>query len=398
VKKISSILPGILWNRILLITLILAAEGWSLQAKNADSTALFTPRLLLQTGYIIKNYPAFPSRSASLLGQFDIGFQTLGRRHWQSAMRWPEAGISLVGGTLGNGQVLGNVTGMMPYLRWRITSHQGWHLHLKAGLGFAWFTNPFNEITNPGNTLMGSSLANMTQLATGVSIPAGRRLEFDAGISFFHFSNGHTHLPNLGINMPCIYAGLRLKPAKGNQPPRYIVPDTLPQRFQMVFEMTGGIHEFGESTEPTDGARYSIYGAAVGIRWLPSHFHTFTASIEWNYYSGFYDFAVLNHMSEEQTWLYASTIVVYAGHEFMLGHMGIDTRLGIYLYNPFRHDYYKNITQTSEGAKLISSNKLGFNWYVWNPSTAKFNVRLGIYIKANLGQADYTGAGVSIIF
>lgn len=391
-------MPGIIRVQTLLTTLALIASSEVLNAQQADSTALFTPRLSVQTGYIIKNYPSFPSRSASLLGQFDAGFQTLGRRHWQSAMRWPEAGVSLVAGSLGNQQVLGNAAGLMPYLGWRLTNHDGWHLYLKAGLGFAWITNPYNEITNPENTLIGSYLTNMTQLAAGASVPVGKQLALDAGLSFFHFSNGHTHLPNLGINMPCVYAGLRLNPAKGDKPPRYSTPDTLPDRFQMVVEMTGGIHQFGESTEPTGGPVYPVYGASIGIRWLPSQLHTFTASVEWDYYSGFYDFAVLNRMSGSQTWLYASTIVVYAGHEFILGHFGIDTRMGVYLFNPFRHDYSQDITKTSEGGKLYSSNKLGFNWYLWNPAMAKVNIRLGIYIKANLGQADYTCAGISFIF
>ncbi|PKP23762.1 MAG: hypothetical protein CVU06_06615, partial [Bacteroidetes bacterium HGW-Bacteroidetes-22] len=228
--------------------------------------------------------------------------------------------------------------------------------------------------------------------------PLNKKIQIETGFSFVHFSNGHTRLPNLGINMPCLFAGLKLKTEKLNSAPRYMHPDTLPDRYQMVVELLGGRHEFGESTEPTGGISYPVYGLGLGIRWLPSRLHTFTASIEWNYYSSFYDFTILNRMTDHQQWLYASTIIFYAGHEFILGHLGLDTRIGFYLHNPFRQDYEANILKSEGGTKLINSNKLGFNWYLFDPATSIWNLRFGIYIKANLGQADYTGVGLSLIF
>lgn len=352
----------------------------------------------LHTGIILKNYPTFPSRSIAVLGQLNLGQQTFGYKKWQSDVLFPESGLSVVAGSLGNQHVLGNVLGLMPYLMWRVNHSTSWDLSFRLGMGFAWFTNPYHEISNPENTLMGSSLANMTQVAVIAGVPLNNQLKFETGFSFVHFSNGHTRLPNLGINMPCFFAGIKLKTDKVSNRNRFIHPDTLPDRYQMVVELLGGIHEFGESTEPTGGISYPIYGFSMGIRWLPSRLHTFTASIEYNYYSSFYDFSVLNHLADHQEWLYASTIIVYAGHEFILGHLGLDTRIGIYVHNPFRKDYDSKILQVGEGGKLINSNKLGFNWYIFDPINASWNLRIGVYIKANLGQADYAGAGLAIIF
>lgn len=352
----------------------------------------------LHTGIILKNYPVFPPRSMAFLGQFNLGKQTFGYKSWQSDMIFPETGLSVVAGILGNQHALGNVIALLPYLGWRINHSTSWELNLRIGMGFAWFTNPYNEINNRENTLMGSSLANMTQIAVIAGVPLNDKLHFETGFSFVHFSNGHTRLPNLGINMPCLFAGIKLKPDKVNNTNRYKHPDTLPDRYQMVVELLGGMHEFGESTEPTGGISYPVYGFGLGIRWLPSRLHTFTASVEYNYYSSFYDFTVLNHLTDHQEWFYASTIIIYTGHEFILGHLGLDTRIGFYLHNPFRKDYEAKILQIDEGAKLINSNKLGFNWYLFDPTVASWNLRIGIYIKANLGQADYTGAGLSLIF
>lgn len=351
------------------------------------------------TGRIVKNYPAFPDRGYALLGEVSLGFQTRGRQYWHRAIRFPEAGVSFLGGALGNTEVLGQVAAFSPYLQWKLNQSTLWHLHLKVGLGFAWFTHPFNETTNPANTLMGSSLANVTQASLGMALPVNRTFQFTAGISMFHFSNGHTQLPNLGINMPCLYAGLKF----GEHLPRItevnqLRADTTPDRYQMVVEVTGGYHEFGESTEPVGGATCPVYGLAAGIRWLPDKLHVFSLTTEWNYYTSFRDFAVLNNMVASQTWLYASTFVLYAGHEYMLGHFAIDTRVGLYLYNPFRHDYQQKILDQSGGARLYNSNKLGLNWYFFSPEKKQANIRAGIYIKANLGQADYAAASLAFIF
>jgi hypothetical protein len=365
---------------------------------SSDSTSWIVPSFFVHSGQIIKNYPEFPERKAAVLGEVALGFRYRENKYWHQAMRFPEAGLSVTGGLLGNASVLGSVIALNPYLKWKLNRSRSWHLHLKTGLGFAWFFNPYNEVKNPGNTLAGSSLANITQASVGATVPISSRWNFTAGVSMFHFSNGHTRLPNLGINLPCFFAGLSGRNPSNEHPyPRKSEPDSAKSRFQMMVEWVGGLHEFGESTEPTGGASYPVYGLAIGFRWLPDKLHAFTASAEWNYYSSFRDFAVLNHMATGQLWLYSSTAVVYAGHEYLLGHLAIDTRIGFYVYNPFRSDYDQKILKQSSGAKLYNTNKLGLNWYFRDPGAKDFNIRLGLYIKANLGQADYASASVALI-
>lgn len=367
------------------------------QTEKNDSASVFVPGVSVHGGRIIRNYPDFPDHQVAGLAQLDVGFQTRGHRPWQADMRYPETGATLVVGSLGNAEVLGTVVGVMPYLSWKLNGSRKWALNMKAGLGFAWFNNPYHEISNPRNTLMGSSFSNITQLSLSAMVGISRYLYLDAGFSFFHFSNGHTRLPNLGINMPTLFTGIRLR-LPGNDPDhRYPHPDTATKRYQMVVELLGGRHEFGESTEPVGGISYPVYGLGLGLRWLPARLHVFTASVEWNYYASFRDFATLNLMTDHQMWLYASTVSLYAGHEFMMGRLSIDTRVGFYLFNPFRTDYRHRFQQTEGGAKLINTNKLGINWYLRPPASARVNVRVGMYIKANLGQADYAGVGISLV-
>lgn len=368
------------------------------QVRKNDTSSVFMPGVRVHGGTILRNYPDFPDHQVAALVQFDAGFQTRGHQAWQADMRYPEAGVSLVAGSLGNADVLGMVTGVMPYLGWKLNSSLRWDLNLKAGLGFAWFNKPFHEITNPENTLMGSPFSNITQLSLSAMAALGHGVFIDGGFSFFHFSNGHTRLPNVGINMPTLFAGIKMKWPGDEINARYRHPDTAAMRYQMVVEFLGGRHEFGESTEPVGGISYPVYGLGLGLRWLPSRLRAITVSAEWNYYASFRDFAVLNRMVDHQVWLYASTVSLYAGHEFMMGRMSIDTRVGLYLFNPFRTDYQRRFQNGGGGAKLLNTNKLGINWYLRSPAAAHVNLRVGLYIKANLGQADYAGVSVSAVF
>ena len=96
--------------------------------------------------------------------------------------------------------------------------------------------------------------------------------------------------------------------------------------------------------------------------------------------------------------LNASTFVLYFGHEFMAGHIGIDTRIGAYLFNPFRKRYTRQILDQKYDGRLFNSNKLGVNYYLFNTKRGGGNLRLGLYIKANMGQADFVEWQVGWLF
>jgi hypothetical protein len=47
---------------------------------------------------------------------------------------------------------------------------------------------------------------------------------------------------------------------------------------------------------------------------------------------------------------------------------------------------------------LFNSNKLGVNYYLFNTKRGGGNLRLGLYIKANMGQADFVEWQVGWLF
>ena len=85
-------------------------------------------------------------------------------------------------------------------------------MNVKLGTGFAWFTNPYDKIDNTENKLVGSHITNATELSLAVWFAFLPEWRIEAGTSFLHFSNGHTSIPNLGLNDVTAKVGIMYTP------------------------------------------------------------------------------------------------------------------------------------------------------------------------------------------
>lgn len=159
-----------------------------------------------------------------------------------------------------------------------------------------------------------------------------------------------------------------------------------------------GMHEFGETTKPTDGRKYPIYGASIFLSRISGVIHCWSIGLTWNYYTSFYDFIKAEELFNTHERWKASTLILFGGHEFLAGHVGIDTRVGLYLFNPFRNKYSKEIIHQVEHLKLWNTNRLALNFYLYEPSHRASNAWIGMYIKANAGQADFAGFSAGFRF
>lgn len=84
----------------------------------------------------------------------------------------------------------------------RVSLNYEWNL----GMAFGW--NAYDEETNPENRVIGSKVTAYIDADLYVRWMLSRHLDFNAGISLSHFSNGNTAYPNLGLNTGGIRLGL----------------------------------------------------------------------------------------------------------------------------------------------------------------------------------------------
>jgi len=121
------------------------------------------------------------------------------------------------------------------------------------------------------------------------------------------------------------------------------------------------------------------------------------AGIYTNYYTSFYDYIISQEFYASKQRIKSFTFVAFLGHEYFIGKVGFVIQGGIYLYNPFKRDYvnltYEKIS-IGRQLKLINTNKLGLQYYFCNPMKSnKHKLFIGMFIKANLGQADFFEMG-----
>lgn len=389
-NQFKSIFQFRLFLTILYLVTILG-QAITATAQNNNGWNLYTG---IATGNIVKNYPSFPDYGLSLFAVTELMKQTDGSKDWHKPYFFPQTGIRIIYGNTGNNKIFGHTLALMPQLSLCLAQGTNYKLLLKLSSGLAWFSKPFHYQSNPANTLIGSSLTNISCANLCGMYSLTDSWSLSGGASIYHFSNAHTQLPNVGMNIPIAEVGIIRHFYYGSPVPKK-APDTVKTRitWQKNIRIICGWHEMGETTTPTNGIKYPVYGLGFGLNRNHSDIHRWYAGIEYNYYTSFRDY-ITHQELYKNVLLNSSTGLIYIGHEFVLGHIGLDTQCGLYLWNPLITDRYSK----SDFLKTISSNKLGINYYFSELMSARYNAYLGIHIKANFGQADYLSFTCGILF
>ena len=371
-----------------------------LQITNGQNAPGNSQNLIIEnrfhSGKIVKNYPSFPERSLSWIYEFNLSKQTTGENSWHVNYGYPRIGLSVFCGSLGNTDILGNVTGLVPNMNLHLIKGKNWQTRMTLGCGFAYFQKPYDSVNNAENILIGSKITNYSFATLSFNRKINQRLVFTSGISAMHCSNGHYQVPNLGMNIIAVSMGLKYFPRKipvFEPEPKSMKPEN---DLKLNFRTSLGVHEFARTLGPVGGPKYSVYCGSVFLSkrfgWISNVHAGFTGK----YYTNFYEFITENNFYEDKHHLKSTVITFFLAHEFMIDRFSLLTQGGIDLHNPFFKDYDKleNIKMTTfRFLETYISTRLGFQYYLL-PINNRFNIYTGIYIKANFGQADFIAANI----
>ncbi len=354
----------------------------------------------LHSGVIINNYiywDSFPSRNPSALLELQFGKQTVGEKNWQQHYGFPQVGVSLIGGYLGNTEELGQTVGIIPTLTLNTKNTKKWSLKLKMGLGFAYFSQPYNIDNNRTNILIGSHITNMSIAQLYFRRMLSDNMDFHFGASVIHASNGHYQLPNVGANMVNLNAGVKYYFAKRQNTYYADTSKTRDKRLSYGFRFGYGMHEFGNERGPVNKGKYPITDMAFYIKKPMGKLGNAQLGLGYKYYQSHHDKILEDNTFSENINLKASVFTVFLAYEFEMGQMSLLAQGGINVYNPFwkrftqliRDDwtFYKQV----EG---IVSTRLGLQYYFLDKTKYKHNIYTGIYIKANMGGADFAAVNI----
>lgn len=385
-------------NRICLVVIFFSIKIYS---QDSLPKATFAPSFNLYVGYIPKTYPIAPKTNYAALASLGIMWQFNGLDKWHQLYRYPKAGFELFFSDFGNPTELGYNVGFVPTLQ--LTNRKPKvKLIGKYGFGISYFNKPYNPISNTKNFYIGTNLTYMVTLNFLKEKKLNKNLLFTYGLSVVHGSNGHTQLPNVGINLFTAQAGIRFNKSQGTYTQQLI-----PQKNKLSYavKLGLGMHEFGSTEKAIGGPKYPSYHLSLWANKPFKYIHTWQAGLTLAYYTSFYDYITSQQTYTVNQKLKAFTAIAFVGHEFIFGKFSVCAQLGLYLYNPFfikQKQLEGSWNIFSEKIEAFSTNRFGLLYYPLKKRNTlnKLNnqLQLGAFIKANLAQADVFEYSVGWVF
>jgi len=361
----------------------------------------FSPAVNLQIGYLPKTYPIAPTSPYAAISSVELFWKFNGKDKWHQYYNHPRGGVELVYAYLGNPSELGNAIGVIPCME-MTTKNETSKWRFKMGFGISYFNKPFDPVSNPNNYYIGSSFVNMTHFSFRREKRLNTKLSFLYGLSIMHSSNGHTTLPNVGLNMFTLDAGLYF--SKEEKKRTYLI-DTDERKWSYTFKLGLGKHEFGETEKAVGGPNYPSYHLSAYVNRSFKRIHQLQLGVVLGYYNSYYDYITSQEVYASSQRLRSSTAIAFIGHEFIFGKFGLSTQAGIYVYNPF-YVKLKKLQgiwgSTSEKLEAVITNRLGLNYYPFKKANTLNDIKnqfsMGVFIKTNLAQADLFEYAMSFTF
>jgi hypothetical protein len=390
------------------------------QKSSNSSTFHFNPEVLV--GISSESNTDFPDRDLQTQVFLNFGWFHSPEKHpWLNYLKTEKSGLSLGYTSLGNSEFLGEIITLQPYFEFGAFNSERFHLHV--GTGLSYFTEQYDPVTNPTNRAVSTDFTWAFKLFLYYDLYKMKALNWRLGAGYVHNSNGHTSLPNQGINSFLLSLGLQVD-APPNDLNTYEKKKFTSNYYSL--RMGYGINALTESINQTK-AVYTLsgeYGKVYnGIFKLGFGGYA-------RFYEMYYDYISDNESLvqdgreydylKDDPFLNAINFGISGNAELILNHIGIDVQIGINFYKPaYELDWTLNqgwgfvpreipeeggnfrLGDTDEAyfyIKKYISARMGLKYYVWNTKHFRsHNVYVGAFINSNLGQADFTEFAIGYV-
>lgn len=346
-------------------------------------------RIAVHNVYVAPNYSDLPPIKPGFIGEISFGEKLNGEKYWHYYYGFPTFYFSCFAGYPG-GLEYGYVVGLCPQLSFDKILVNNWNYHIKTGFGIAYMTNPYDRKYNPKNMLIGSYISEMANVEIGLSYQFKENNYLGASLGVIHFSNGHTKLPNIGMNLPEVNVFFKYSLNDKPKDIDFSYRDNIVEEWDWFISLGLGMHEYGTSTKPANGPNYKISEISFGLTKKVNHIHKYSLGVNLLHYDSFEKFIIYQELDFGDPFVNSSVVGVFGAHEFMFGNFAFYTELGIDIYKPFFRKmvtFYGDEFTVKDAIKSVNSNKIGCRYYFTKSS--KFGALAGINLKVNMAQADF---------
>lgn len=349
-------------------------------------------------GKILNIYPNMPLQKQQSLAYLTFRFRN--SDNYQALYGMPQHGARLCVHNLGNQQQLGWGIGLQYQAAFEQKIGRHWRTIQSFAVGGIYVTKPYHPINNTSNIVFGSHFSALISALAGLKYEL-RRTFISVEASFWHSSNAHTVLPNVGMNTPIasLAFGYRIGKNYHDKADTNKLNFKLPNKWSAVVFGAWGLNEAGGTVRPTNGDTYQKYLGAIGIAYRMNTIHRFTFSIE-----GYYDqtYALWNEVMEWKNStprVQASVMMLMAGHEFIYGRFGLIVQAGLNVYNPTLNRLIGEVEQptTMNRIKRYVPGRFAARYYLNQHENSLASCFMQVAVKSNLGQADFFEAGLGVL-
>lgn len=377
---------------IILLTLFNLVEAQGIENKRQIP---FIIEAQYSAGKVVPVYRDFPKTTFANTAEIHLGYQTAGSRKWHKLFNYPRLGISLIFQELGNSKVLGQQISVVPTVYFSTAKKENAKVfaELRYGLGLACFTRPYDSIRNPNNEGAGSYCTWQFTVGSNVRWNISRYLSLQLGGIWYHASNAHTQLPNVGVNNFAVYLGLLATPFGRIQREHSLDIVGLDKKWHVNFRFGSGFQRRGNAFGPIDSKRYPVYAAAIYTSKRLGKVFMVKVGVIYRYYPMYLSFINDYHVYYSKQKLRSSAFIIFIGNEFLLGHFAISLEAGINVYKPAYKSFYEEYeksTPINYYTKQYLATRFGANYYIFDPyKHPRNNIFVGAYVSANSGQAEF---------
>jgi hypothetical protein len=219
------------------------------------------------------------------------------------------------------------------------------------------------------------------------------------GIGYRHSSNGHTQLPNYGLNSAVISVSVIPKELKTSMLSKQ---KAVKSRTPFVIARTGlGFHELGSSTSPVGGEKKLVFSQSIGFGFTFKEHFRWYAGFGTRHYQHYAD-SIANSPELQELNVHPNNHFFMMGIEYLIYHVGISIEGGINLSKPFYYHFaeeYENTESIKYTLKKIFPSRMGLKLYLINTAKKpKHNLYISAHINANFGQADFSEASLGYVY
>ncbi len=379
------------------------------------SDFVFTPEVMV--GYTAEANENFVKHGLQTRVILNLGWKHDNNpQEWASRLKGPRTGLSIGYANFGNAENLGFAITLMPFIEFNAFRKK--NLKIQAGMGGTYFNKIYDPISNPNNQAITTDLTWSFRLFMHHQIISGDKMDWRMGMGYYHHSNGHTRLPNQGLNSFLVSISTDIKNASTTNYRVESVNKFNKSNYNYVSIRSGfGKNVFSVAEVLND--KKGVYTLAAEYGKVLNNTYMLGGGIFYRFYQHYYDYIVNNEslvqegkeyeFFKENPWRYSTNFGLFVKGEVLLNHFGIEGQIGFSFHKPAYEIDWK-INQGWDNpprdipsnwlfgeldskfrTKHIISTRLGFKYYLIGTKEApKNNLYFAFHINTNLGQADFT--------